>query len=214
MKTVFLGLVIFCFCPYLARADTPFPSNCTISPVPDISGWEVVSKSRTEFRLSGTAMAYLGLDIEYAEYRDPNSSEFVRVISRHIPLIPEQKRINERVIFDAATALYARKEEQDRLNQLDENTDPILYIRWRTKTNLRTGKDERDRDVDLWLLKPSGECFVAKNEKVGVQFLTENVSNGKPHNVFVGVKYQVGDVYHILKVDRRDVLLLTNGRER
>jgi len=41
--------------------------------------------------------------------------------------------------------------------------------------------------------------------------MTENVGNGKPRNVFVGVRYRIGDVYHILKVDRRDVANLMNG---
>jgi len=62
--------------------------------------------------------------------------------------------------------------------------------------------------VDIWFLRPSGECLTARNERVGVQFMTENVGNGKPRNVFVGVKYQVGDIYHILKVDRRDLVQL------
>lgn len=212
MRTTLLALIIFCFSPYLARADTDiFPANCFVPP-PDISGWEVVPISRIEFRLSDTAVAYLGLDIEYTEYRNLiNTKEFVKVVSRHIPLIPEQKKLNERVILDAATALYARKEEQDKLKELDEKTDPILYVRWQTKDDPRTGRDIQYGDVDLWFLKPSGECLVAKNEKVGVQFLTENVGNGKPRNVFVGVKYQIGDAYHILKIDRRDVLLLMNG---
>lgn len=210
MRTALLSLAIFCFCPYLARADV-FPANCSV-PVPDISEWKVLSKSRAEFRISDTAAAYLGLDIEYTEYRNPiNAGEFVKVTSRHVPLISEQKKLNERVILDTALTLYAQKAEQVRLSELADKVDPVLFMRWRTKENPRTGKNERDGDVDLWFLKFSGECLVAKNKKVATQFLTENVGNGKPRNVFAGVKYQIGDAYHILKVNRFDLVHLTEG---
>lgn len=214
-KGLISALFVFCFCPYFARADTnTFPANCSPT-APDISGWEVVQPSRTEFRISDRAIAYLGLAVEYTDYKNPlNSGEFVRVISRHIPLIPEQKEINERVILDVATTLYNQKEEQERLDKLEKESDSILFMRWRTQEDPLMGRGQRDGDVDLWFLKSSGECLVAKNEKVAIQFLTENVDNGKPRNIFVGVKYQIGDVYHILKVDRRDVLLLMNGEKR
>lgn len=231
MRIVLLILLAFCFYPYFARgepiesarADTDmlavsqvesFPANCSVS-APDITGWETVRTSRIEFRLSDYAAAYLGLDIEYAEYRNPlNSREFIRVISRHTPLISVQNKLNERVILDAATTLYNQKEEQDRFNKLEKEIDSILFMRWGTKENPRTGKDMQDGDIDLWFLKSSGECLVAKNKKLGEQFLTENVGDGKPKNVFVGVKYRIGDVYHILKVNRGDILLLTNGDKK
>lgn len=225
MKTALLALFILYFCPYLARADTevlavskvePFPTNCSV-PAPDVSGWKVTRTSRIEFRFSDYAAAYLGLDIEYTEYRNPlNTREFVRVVSRHIPLIPEQKKIDDRIIFDAATVLYTKKEEQGRLIKLGKETDLVFFIRWEIKESPHAEQDQLDDDagVNVWFHKSDGGCLVAKNEKVRTQFLTENIGDGRPRNVFVGVKYQVGDVYHILKVDRRDVLLLTNGRER
>lgn len=245
MKTALLTLLVFCFCPHLARgepvesarADTDvFPANCSIA-APDISDWEVVKTPRTEFRISDLTVAYLGLAIEYADYRNPlNGKEFVRVFSRHIPLIPEQKDPNERVILDVVIMLYNQKEERERLAQLEKESDVFLFMRWRTGDNIRTGGDMLDGDVDLWFLKSDGGCLVAKNEKVTIQFSSENVGNGKPRNVFVGVQYsieiypdenicsedeskdedvcKVQKFYHILKVDRRDVLQLTNGRER
>lgn len=211
MKTVLLALIIFCFCPYLARADTRFPANCSV-PAPDISGWELVSDSRIEFRLSDSAVAYLGLAVEYTEYRNPaDARESVKIFSRHIPLISEQKKLNEEIILDAATALYNREEERKRFEKIDKEIDPILFIRWQTEKNPRTGRSTKDGDVDMWFLASSGECLIDHNEKVSIQFLTESVGNGDPHNVFVGVKYQVGDAYHILKVDRSDVTALMEG---
>ena len=203
--------IVFCFCPYYARADTPFPANCSV-PVPDISGWEAIQASRVEFRLSDKTVAYLGVTVKYIEYRNPaNVREFVEVVRRYIPLVSERQNLDELIISQTAIALSVRKEEEDRLNQLEKETDPILYVRWLTKENSRTGKDVKDGDVDIWFLQSSGECLVVQNEWVGVQFVTENVGNGKPRNILVGVKYQVGDAYHILKVDRRDDDVLTKG---
>ena len=215
MRISILALSIFCFFPYMARADTPFPANCA-NPVPDISGWETVSASRIDFRLSDNAAVYLGLAVEYADYRNPLSrGEFIRVVSRHVPFIPvRQTNPNERSFFETNTASYVQKEERDGLSELDKKTDPILYVRWRTNKEPRTGKDMRGGDVDIWFLKQNGECLIAQNEEVGTQFLTENVGNGKPHNVFVGVKYRVGKAYHILKVNRADVVQLTEGENK
>ena len=71
MRTTLLVLFISCFSPYLARGDTDiFPANCP-NPIPGLGDWEVVSKSRIEFRISEEVVSYLGLDIEYAYYRNP-----------------------------------------------------------------------------------------------------------------------------------------------
>lgn len=214
MKRILVFLAV-CFCPYLAWADTsvvsfsnPFPANCSV-PVPDISGWEVTQQSRIEFRLSDWSVAYLGMDVEHRTYRNLNSGEFVEVFSRHIPFIPSRpKQTNERVISDVATTLYVRKDEEDRLGELDEKMDQFLYVYWRVRENPRNGNDMLDGDVNIWFMPFDGSCHFIQNEPVDIQFMTENMGNGKPRNVFVGVQYQIGEIYHILKVDRRNVVNL------
>lgn len=212
MKTALLALLVFCVCPHLARADT-FPANCEIS-APDITDFEVVSKSRIEFRLSEEVVAYLGLDVEHTNYRNPaDPGRFVEVISRHRPRVFAKPELSsERLFAEIAAAFYADKDEQDLLAALEKELDPVIYIQWRIVKDPRTGKDTKDGNVDVWFMPPDGSCKFFQNERLGVQFLSENVGNGKPHNVFVGVKYQVGDVYHILKVNRNDVNALTEER--
>ena len=224
MKTV-LMLAIICFFPYLARADTDvFPANCSV-PVSDINGWETVRTSRVEFRLSDEVVAYLGMDVLYATYRNPSDSgEFVQVIGRHVPgIFATQKPKDERLILEVVTTTYDQENREDFFSEIVKKVDLILYLHWRVRENPRTGGDMLDGDVSIWFLASSGECLVAKNEKVKTQFLTENTGDpeklrngagGKPRNVFVGVKYQVGDSYHILKVDRRDLIQLMNERGR
>lgn len=214
MKTVLLTLLISGFYPYLARADTDiFPNNCSV-PAPDITNFEVVSKSRIEFRLSEEVVAYLGLDVEQTKYRDPDDSgRFVQVISRHRPRVFAKPELSsERLFAEVAAAFYADKDEQDLLAALEKELDPLIYIYWRVTKDPRTLKDVKDGDFDIWFLMSDGTCKFFRNEKLRVQFLSENVGNGKPHNVFVGVKYQVGNVYHILKVNRSDVNALTRER--
>src|SRR3989338_7947436 len=205
MKTVLI-LAVLCFFPYLARADTEiFPANCSV-PVPDITGWEITRQSRIEFRLSDQTVAYLGLDIERSTYRNPDSGEFMQVIRRHTPAtFAQPKQENDRLLGEMVEVFYAEKDMKDLLDALEKKTDSFLYVYWRIRTNPRNGNDVLDGDVNIWFMPPGGECRFVQNEPIGVQFMTEHIGNGKPRNVFVGVKYQVGDVYHILKVDRRDV---------
>ena len=220
MKTVLI-LTVLCFFPYLARADSTsslqadtdiFPANCKNPSVPDISGWEMTQWSRIEFRLSDYTVAYLGLDVEHRTYRNPDSGESMKVFSRHIPFIPSRpKQTNERVIVDVATELYVQKDEEDRLGKLDKKMDPFLYVYWRVRANPRNGNDMLDGDVNIWFMPSDGSCHFFQNELINIQFMTENMGEGKPRNVFVGVQYQIGEAYHILKVDRRDVAHLMNG---
>ncbi len=210
MKKAMLALIVFCFFHYFAIADTDvFSANCS-TPTPDISGWEIVRALRVEFRLSDETVAYLGVDKTYRNPADPG--EFVRVISRHMPgIFLVRKPTNERLFSQVVVDLYAKKDQDDFFSRMDKKTDPVLYTYWRVQKDPRTGRDMRDGNVNIWLLKSSGECLTAQNEKIGIQFLSEDVGNGKPRTIFVGVKYQVGDSYHILKVDRRDLIRPVEG---
>jgi len=236
MKTALLTLTIFCFWSHFARGepvesvrgepahlgpieqvesiriDTDiFPMNCSVS-VPDISEWEVSQTSRIGFRLSGETVSYLGVDIEHTTYHNPDSGEFMKVFNRHIPLIlSSPKQTNERVISDVATAIYVQKDEEDRFDEIGKKMDPFLYVYWLVRENPRNGNDMLDSDVDIWFMPPDGSCRFFQNEPIKVRFLTENIGNGKARNVLVGVQYQIGGVYHILKVDRRDVVHLMEG---
>lgn len=223
-KGLVLALV-FCFYPYFVRGEpvesvfvgTPkkFPANCESPPVPDISGWEVTRQSRIEFRISDMATAYLGLDVERKIYHDTDSGEFMEVFSRHIPLIPSRQKIpDNRLVREVVALERVRQEEENRLAELEKETDVFLYIYWRVRTNPNNGNDALDGDVNIWFMPSDGSCRFFQNELVDIQFMTENMGDpeklrngagGKPRNVFVGVKYQISGVYHILKVDRRDV---------
>ncbi len=205
MRRILASIVfgIISFYPYLAQAQ-PYPS------VPDIRGWTVINISRIELRISDNAVAYIGLEVEYSNPADPR--EFVRVIRRHIPLIiSKQKQSNERLLSEMVVVFYTQKEERDRLKEVSDKSDPILYVQWRTKENPRTGNDMQDGDVRVWFLSSNRGWTFVRNQEVETEFMTENVGNGKPHNVFSGMKYRVGGAYHIIRVDRNDLIKLFRG---
>lgn len=201
-----LVVVLIVFLPYLAIADTnTFPANCSV-PVPDISGWETNQQSQIEFRLSNQAIAFLGLVVESKTYRNPHSGETIMVFNRHTPMIfAEQKEENERLLEEAVILFYAEKEKNDLLSKLKERIDPLLYVYWRIQENPRNGNDMLDGDVNIWFMPSDGSCQFSQNKEIGIQFMTENIGNGRSRNVFMGVKYQIDGAYHILEVDRRDV---------
>lgn len=198
VKTAILTLVSFLFYPYIARADT--------CPIIDVDKWTVNQKTRIEFRTSDEVVAYLGLDIEYVDYSNPNNpAEFARVISRHVPLIfGKQKQANDRLFRDLVTSLYVQKEQEDRLGELDKKTDTIIYVHWKIKEDPVTKKDMHDGNIDVCFLKSNGDWFFIQNKPVSIQFLSERVSNDKSRNVLVGMKYQVDADYQILKINRDD----------
>lgn len=203
MRTALLAFVIV-FSPYLARADTP--------PVPDISGWVNISTSRIEVRMSESKIAYLGLEAVY--YNPSNHREFIKVISRHVPIVFVKPKVeNNRLFNEVAMSLYANKEEKDRLEELARKTDHILYIHWRIRDDSLDGRGMREGDVDIWLLGPDGVYRFFQNERVAIQFLTENVGNGAQRNVLAGRKYQVSDTYQLLKVARQDLVRVTERKK-
>ncbi|MBI2674547.1 MAG: hypothetical protein HYX22_02320 [Candidatus Yanofskybacteria bacterium] len=218
-KGLVLALIVFFFCTNFARADTPpavslskpFPANCSV-PIPDMSNWPIIRKTRVEFRISDETPAYLGAAIEYKNYRgSADFGEFIQMFGRHTPFIPQRQKPDEQSFFQTAAFLYAQQEEETTLRQLDKQIDPILYIRWRVKTDQRVNGDKLDADVDVWFLQSNGRCLFAQNEKISIQLLTESMGDGESRNVFAGVRYKIDDLSHILKADRRDIANLMNG---
>ena len=125
--SVIIGFILFS-CPYFVAAQTL---------VPDISNWKVVNISRIELRVSDCASVYIGLE---ADYSNPsNQRDFIRVVSRHIPLpIYQCREYNERLASETATTLYVQKEEQDLLTERSKRADPFLYVQWQTAEDSRT----------------------------------------------------------------------------
>jgi len=250
MKTALLTLIMFCFCPYLARGESarsgplgaesrdeaPVESTRVdaVQFVPDVSNWTVISVSQIEIRLSENAVAYFGFNIEYQNSTD--QKEFVRVLRRHVPLIFfTNKQDDDRLTSEMVITQYVRKEEKEYLRQLFDKSDPFIYFRWKTKEDSQTSRDILDSDIDVWFLRPNGKWLFSQNKQVAAQLLSENLRNtysrsltpsgrvvldndrtalsgsSKPRNVFVGLKYQLGDIYHILKIDHHNVANLVEG---
>lgn len=208
--------------PCVARAGTEQPQvivEASLSP-PDITGWNVVDTSRIELIVSDDIIAYLGFSTEYNNPDDP--SEFVRVYSRHIPLvIAKTHKVNERMAMEVYALIYNQQEAEKKLRQVSLLADPFIYERWKMTKNLLTGRqDKLDGDVGIWFmpaegLRADGSWYLFKNERVGVEFFTENINSNKPkakpYNVFSGIEYRVGDLSHMIRLDR-NILIALAGR--
>ena len=199
-----LVIVVFILlsCPYSVLAQ--------INPVPNVTNWKVVNVSRIELRISDCASVYIGLE---TEYNNPaNLKSFVRIVSRYIPVpIYKCRKDNKKLLSETATTLYVQKEEQDLLSERSKQSDPFLYIQWQTTEDSRTGRDRLVGDVILGIMPADGSWVITKNEKVTVEFMTENIGNGKPHNIFSGNESRIGNTYHIIRVDRNDIIQLLGG---
>ena len=201
---IFVFISLF-FCSQISLAATG-------PPVPDVSNWNVVSTSRIELRVSDCASVYIGLEVEYNN--PANEKEFVRVVSRHISVpISKCRSYNKQLFSETVLTLYGQKEEEDLLFERSKQSDPFLYIEWQTAEDSRTGRDILTGDVSIWFMSAEGlladgNWFFFKNEKIEVEFLTENVGNGEPHNIFSGTKYIIGNIYHIIRVNRSDIVQL------
>lgn len=198
-----IGFILFS-CPYSLMAQT--------NPVPDITGWKIINMSRIELRISGCASVYLGFETEYGN--PTNESDFVRVVSRHIPVpISKCKKYNQRLLSETVATTYNQKEEQDLLTERSKQSDPFLYIQWQTAEDSRTGGDVLTGDVSVWFMPADGNWIITKNEKIAREFLTENIGNGKPHNIFSGVESRIGDKYHLIRVSRDYIIQLLSKED-
>lgn len=218
------AVVSFFSYPSMARADTgQTPTTVEASPLPpDITGWDVVDMSRIELIVSDDIIAYLGFSVEYNNPNDTN--EFVRVYSRHVPLIiAKTHKVNERMAMEVYALIYNQQEAEKKLKQVSLLADPFIYERWRTMKNPLTGhQDKLDGDTSIWFmpaegLNADGSWYFFKNERVSVEFFTENINSNKPkdkpYNVFSGTEYRVGNLSHIIKLDRNILTALAGGRK-
>lgn len=186
-----------------------YPVQASDEP-PNFRDWTVKNISRIELRISDRAVAYLGFETEYSNPNDP--TEFAEVIDRHIPLIVAKKKYNQRQFVAASISSYVDKEEQDRLRELSKMSDTFIVMRWKVKKDPRTGNDLLDGNMNIWFMPANGKWFFVENGQVSVEFLTENIGNGKSGNVFSGMRFKLFNNYHLLKVDRSDIMVLEGGQ--
>lgn len=213
------AVIAMFFCPYMARADTALVQSAPEVPLPpNVDGWNVINMSRIALIISDTAVAYLGFE---TEYNNPDDlSESVKVIRRHIPLIiSKNKKVESRMLSETIITLFIKGEEDERLKKISAEADAILYIHWRTARNPLTGRQNKlDGDINIWFLPADGNWIFVKNESVKTEFMTENINSDKPdkkpYNIFSGMKYQVGDTYHIVRLDRSILVALASERKR
>lgn len=198
------------FCPSLIKANMD-------PPLPDISKWIFVNSSPISLRITDRAVVYLGIEKEYKNPNDTN--EYIKVVGRHISLpILEKKTYDQESLRESGSALIIQKEEKDLLDKYSQETDPFIYLKWRIVKDSRTGLNILDpnSDVEIWFMpaegpKFDGSLYFFKNEKIAVEFLTENIRNQESRNIFSGIESRIGDKYHIMRAGRNNIIELLGG---
>lgn len=206
MKRFLLAALFTIFAFYSYPTDVSAGQlNCQL--IPDVSGLLTINISRIELRISDKDVAYMGLEIDYQNPSDRN--EFLRVIKRHIPLIiSKKKNPNEKKFGEMILTYYTEKEEEDRLKEVSDKSDPIAYVQWRTKQNPIHGRDEQDGPFRVCLMSFDGNFVSFDGQRLELEFLSENVTNGNQYNIFSGMEYRLGDIYHIHRINRDDLKAL------
>ncbi len=175
---------------------------------PNLDGW-----NRTEVRESDLELkiqadkdrliyaAYFGY---FEDYQNPqNSNEFVRVIKRYIPVISVSKEVENQTMESSIVSNYDKKASHDLLEKVRKEADIIGYTRWQVAKDPRTGESVRSGKIESWLKVQNGD-WVHDNQAI-VKELFSELSAGKKV-ILVGIKFSLGNRYHIVKVDQTDLI--------
>lgn len=198
-KTAVLSFFLLVFIyPSLARGQTP--------ELPKIDGWTVESKSKIEVQVTDFATLYLGLEIEYRNPADQN--EFVWVVKRYAPFIVSRiQPKDERSFSEAVVGFYTKKDLEDTLKKIDDESDAIIYQRWRVEKDPNTGQSVQPGKTETWLLDSMGLWRFETGQKVSTGSVSELKTADFKDGVPAGVEYSVGDFHQILKIEHGYLVL-------
>lgn len=181
------------------------------NPPPDVSGWTQVIQRELEFRVDDYRPCFVGT---VTEYRNPeNANEYVRVFRRHVALVSQRPRElsdsgRQGTVWNRAQSDLSHHESslREALKRAQEAADPFGYIRWRVTKDERTGQDILAAPLESWLLSQAGDWSYAFNEEISTSPYSEPLRADTRKNVIVGVKFWLGGVFHILRVQEKDLL--------
>ncbi len=192
---------VFVLCTSLAGTQS---SN---SP-PNLEGWKLVESHETnlEAKVQAGGLVYTAYFGYVEDYQGPGTpGEFVRVIKRYVPVIlvvedDQQKQ----TLQTEVVSNYSRKASQDVLSKVHTKADAVGYTRWHVTKDSRTGEDIRTGAVESWLRIQNGDWVYA--EGIIEKELYSEIASDSKKAILVGVKFSLGNKYHIMRVDRADMV--------
>ncbi len=180
---------------------------------PEVTGWTMVSpQSILDVMIDNYNIASLGLRAVYKNPQNPN--EFVMILSRQIVLLSERPKSdgseNQGLSTLTASAETERhsKNEADALERTHKAIDPIVFIKWHTKTDEAHNQDAQDGVIEFWLLGQDGnwacKTQVEPDAILRVPITEPSLSNNN-RSVTVGFKLSLGDASQVLRLDQDDL---------
>jgi hypothetical protein len=200
-------LVCFLACTVSVAAQESVPS------IPDVDEWKADKSFNLDPKIDNTKIAFLGEVKEYRNPRDPN--EFVRKVSKHLALISMRRltKQNEHFMFIDVTK-YHRRKEIEVLEEVRESSDVIAYVRGRVLIDAQTEQEVLVGNLECWLRKPDGTWHYSNTESLRHEIFSEPIGFGEEGAVLVGIKFSLGDVSHVIRLDVRDLIFIKNDLKK
>ncbi len=201
-----IAAFVFILLPSLAMAQVNSP------PHPNLEGWKLVEdyESNLDVKIQDGGLvyaAYIGYTEDYQNPHDPN--EFVKVIKRYIPVIPiTEDNQQEQTLQAEIVSNYSRKDSLDALKKVRKEADTVGYTKWHLTKDLRTGENIITGPVESWLRIQNGDWVYGAG--VIEKELYSEIAPDSKEVILVGLKFSLGNKYHIIRVDQAD---LTQKRE-
>ena len=171
---------------------------------PNIENWEEITKTHYEVKNSlkvenETIISTSAIGLMRV-LKNPEENEYVFVVSKYSPktFLPQSTKNNQNSRDEIIISEnYFQKTKLEKLKEVTENSDAILYVKWREDKDSRTGEKILVSSIENWLLKPNGEWIFEKSEKpiLKVELVSEE-------QILVGFKFYLGEHYQILRFDQ------------
>jgi len=197
-RRMFLPVFVFLLISSLARGQTA-------PPTPDITGWKKTNFAVIDISSEKGPVFYLGHEAEYQNPNNPN--EFVKVVSRFIAIASIPPKSSEKTPYIEIANSYLESVVNRTLDDLIKNeSDPFLYVHWKTAIDKQTRQVVLDGPVESWLINSIGDWSYRVGTNVSIKNVSEPDKRKPEQFIPVGKEYVLSDAHHVLRADQ-DYLL-------
>ena len=173
---------------------------------PSVEGWQTVTETHYEVKNPlnsnyGTVVVLSAVGSLQVFKNPALDNEFIFMVRKHPALTFDPREISTKESSRDEIIIaenYFQKVKQEKLKEVSALSDAVLLIRWKEKTDNRTGEKILDGLIENWLLKPNGEWIFEQSSEPAIK--TELLSED---GLLVGFKFSLGKNYHILRLDPR-----------
>jgi hypothetical protein len=157
---------------------------------PDVSKWNLFSKSSISVIVSDKIKYYLGMDLIYQN--PDNLNEFVRQIRVITPfVVVKSKKELDKNFIDMMTTYVTDGTQRELMKSYEVKSDPILFIHWKVADDIERGTKKLDGKDEVWFWNSFGEWVYAQDAKIKFTSTSEIFKETGSEPVIVGIKYSL-----------------------